>query len=167
MKKILFMVLCLVIVFALVGCGQTQTGSAMVSTNDSQSEEAEQPQAPVSEPLDKEEKSEDTMDNSQIVEQPEMFWEVCQVNTNSISEAIRISSEDSRKVSDIIASCKCQLGGAACANDYAFVRDDGSIIYYHSDCGSFNDNVANCSYQTLDKQKTWINNMLFNLFEGA
>lgn len=80
------------------------------------------------------------------------------------SEPVCISAEDSRSIKEIIDSCKWYIGTADCYNDFVFIRADGTEIYYHSDCGTFNDNSLDRSYKLLDEQKAYINEYLKNIF---
>lgn len=85
------------------------------------------------------------------------------VNTlYSSSNGVSLSEEDSKKISDIIASCKYEIGTEDYANDFVFFREDGSGIYYHSDSGIFNDKENNRSYRISEEQKEWIAELLCN-----
>ena len=92
----------------------------------------------------------------------ELCWKVNGADYDS--EPVCISAEDSRSIKEIIDSCKWYIGTADCYNDFVFIRADGTEIYYHSDCGTFNDNSLNRSYKLLDEQKAYINEYLKNIF---
>jgi len=95
---------------------------------------------------------------SGTVEQSSFIWIVKDI----ISDIgpVSLSAEESKKVKEIIDSCKYEIETSDCYNDFQFIREDGSIIYYHSDCGTFNDIENNKSYKLLDEQKEWIGTLL-------
>lgn len=185
MKKVILIILCFVMVFLLSGCGfnisdvteterketeetiqieQTeQTEQIKPTEQTEQPEQGEQTEQPVAEPQNvQEEENTETPEKINSVAQTEFFWKVKTVNGDE--DEVCLSAEESKMVYDIIASCKYDIGTADCLNDFAFVRDDGSVIYYHSDCGTFNDNANELSYRTLDWQKEKINELLFAIF---
>ena len=98
----------------------------------------------------------------QSITQAEFYWKVKPIDGDD--EEVCLTAEESKMVYDFISGCKYELGTADCMNDFAFVRDDGSVIYYHSECGTFNDSANELSYRTLDWQKEKVNELLFAIF---
>lgn len=141
MKKRILTVLCLVLAIVAAGC-------ARQSKNNQAREKAD----------DKSGKSVEICTSSEEQLQNAGAWKVSTVDDGS--KAVYLSAEDSKTIKDYIASCKYELGTADCLNDYMFIRDDGSIIYYHSECGTFNDNENELSYKLLGEQQAWVNDLL-------
>ena len=77
---------------------------------------------------------------------------------------ICLSAEQSKMISDAIASCKWTIGTSDCLSDYVFTRNDGSKIFYHSDCGTFNDTAINRSYSVTGEKQSQINKLLNSIF---
>lgn len=184
MKKVILIILCFVMVFLLSGCGfnisdvteterketeetiqieQTeQTEQIKPTEQTEQPEQGEQTEQPVAEPQNvQEEENTETPEKINSVAQTEFCWKVKPINGDDWEA--ELSAEESKMVYDIIASCKYDLGTADCMNDFAFVRDDGSVIYYHSDCGTFNNTAENLSYRTLDEQRMKVNDLIVKL----
>ena len=141
MKKRTILVLCLVLAIVAAGCGRQSKNNQIQEKVDDKSCESVEICTP----------SEEQLQNAGA-------WKVSAVDDGS--EAVFLSAEDSKKIKDYIASCKYELGTADCLNDYMFIRADGSIIYYHSECGTFNDTENELSYKLLGEQQAWINNLL-------
>lgn len=136
MKKIIIALFCLSLTAVLVGCGGGADTPADTTAN----------QTDVSQ-----------TNVSQTDVQTDGVWKARAVNGG---EEIVLSPEDTETLKSHIAGCKYFEAVADCLNDYEFEREDGSIIYYHSDCGTFNDNEAMKSYTLLDWQKEWVNGLL-------
>lgn len=94
----------------------------------------------------------------ETVEQSSFVWNVKDIIRDI--GPVSLSAEESKKLKGIIDSCKYEIETSACDNDFQFISEDGSIIYYHSDCGTFNDIENNKSYELLDEQKEWIGTLL-------
>lgn len=141
MKKRTILVLCLILAIVAAGCVRESKNIQVREKADDKSGKATEICTP----------SEEYLQNAGA-------WKVSTVDDGS--EAVCLSAEDSKTIKDYIASCKYELGTADCLNDYMFIRDDGSIIYYHSACGTFNDNENERSYNLLDEQQAWINDLL-------
>lgn len=169
MKKVILIILCFVMVFLLSGCGlniSDVTETERKETEETiQIEKAEQPEQPEQTVVEaqniQEEENTETPEKINSVAQTEFCWKVKPINGDDWEA--ELSAEESKMVYDIIASCKYDLGTADCMNDFAFVRDDGSVIYYHSDCGTFNNTAENLSYRTLDEQRMKVNDLLVKL----
>ena len=184
MKKIISVILCLVMAFVLVGCDmnvsdvmeterkETEETIQIEQTEQTkqteQTEPAEQTEQPIAEVQNvPEEENTETpekpaKEKPQSITQAEFYWKVKPIDGDD--EEVCLTAEESKMVYDFISGCKYELGTADCLNDFAFVRDDGSVIYYHSDCGTFNDNANELSYRTLDWQKEKVSELLFAIF---
>lgn len=92
------------------------------------------------------------------VEQSSIVWNVKDI-INDIGP-VSLSVQESKKVKDIIDSCKYEIETSGCDNDFQFIKEDGNMIYYHSECGTFNDIENNKSYALLDGQKECIGTLL-------
>ena len=68
---------------------------------------------------------------------------------------VPLSEEDSATLLSILQSGNWQEGTADCINDYRFTVS-GSTIYYHSDCGTFNDNEENRSFTVSEEDRAVI-----------
>ena len=141
MKKATILVLCLVLAIVAAGCARESKNIRVQEKADDKSGKSVEICTP----------SEEHLQNAGA-------WKVSTVDDGS--EAVYLSAEDSKTIKDYIASCKYELGTADCLNDYMFIRDDGSIIYYHSECGTFNDNENELSYKLLGEQQAWVNDLL-------
>ena len=90
-------------------------------------------------------------------------WKVIKVDysegTNYSNEII-LSDEDTRIIKEYCFSCKYEIGTGDCINNYIFVMENGEQMCYSSHCGTFNDNINNCSYETLDWMREEINQIL-------
>lgn len=90
-------------------------------------------------------------------------WKVIKVDysegTNYSNEII-LSDEDTRIIKEYCFSCKYEIGTGDCINNYIFVMENGEQMCYSSYCGTFNDNINNCSYETLDWMREEINQIL-------
>ena len=76
------------------------------------------------------------------------------------SNPVELSAEETSIIKNYCYGCKYEIGTADCMNDYEFTLKNGEKIYYHSECGTFNDNGNELSYKTLDYMRTEINNIL-------
>lgn len=90
-------------------------------------------------------------------------WKVIKVDysegTNYSNEII-LSVEDTRIIKEYCFSCKYKIGTGDCINNYIFVMENGEQMCYSSHCGTFNDNINNRSYETLDWMREEINQIL-------
>lgn len=90
-------------------------------------------------------------------------WKVIKVDysegTNYSNEII-LSDEDTRIIKEYCFSCKYEIGTGDCINNYIFVMENGEQMCYSSYCGTFNDNINNRSYETLDWMREEINQIL-------
>ena len=176
MKEIISVILCFAMVFVLAGCDfnisdvaeteRKETEETVQIEQTEQAKQVEQTEQSVAESqnVQEEENTEapGKPQKPQGVAPAEFYWIVKPVNGDD--EEVCLTAEESKMVYDFISGCKYELGTADCLNDFAFVRDDGSVIYYHSDCGTFNDNANELSYRTLDWQKEKVNELLFAIF---
>ncbi len=187
MKKIFLLFMCFATVSALSGCGQKTVcyDADIAERNNTEAEqkiiksekEREKQKTEVSEKKNdmKDKKSQsvaETTDHwssyytgnerTQNTTQTEIICKVKQLDKDD--DAIPVSPEDGKKIQDIIASCKYEIGTADCLNNYAFVKEDGSIIYYHAGCGTFNDNENNRSYHVTEEMKLTVNEFLSDIF---
>ncbi len=89
-------------------------------------------------------------------------WKLSVLSENGTvsGRSLVVSYDDSRVIEGFIASCKWEEGTADCLNDYMFIRENGNIIYYHSDCGTFNDTELNRSYHVTDEMRDQINSII-------
>lgn len=76
------------------------------------------------------------------------------------SESVVLSAEETGLIKNYCYGCKYETGTADCINDYEFTMENGAKIYYHSDCGTFNDNTNELSYNTTDYMRDEINMIL-------
>ncbi|MBD5154136.1 MAG: hypothetical protein HDT15_03410 [Oscillibacter sp.] len=72
---------------------------------------------------------------------------------------VLLSEEDSSTILTILQNGDWQEGTADCINDYRFTVS-GSTIYYHSDCGTFNDSEANRSFTVSEEDRAVILSLL-------
>ena len=72
---------------------------------------------------------------------------------------VPLSEEDSSTILTILQNGDWQEGTADCINDYRFTVS-GSTIYYHSDCGTFNDSEANRSFTVSEEDRAVILSLL-------
>lgn len=90
-------------------------------------------------------------------------WKVIKVDYSegtNYSNVIILSDEDTRIIKEYCFSCKYEIGTGDCINNYIFVMENGEQMCYSSHCGTFNDNINNCSYETLDWMREEINQIL-------
>ena len=90
-------------------------------------------------------------------------WKVIKVDYSegiNYSNEIILSDEDTRIIKEYCFSCKYEIGTGDCINNYIFVMENGEQMCYSSHCGTFNDNINNCSYETLDWMREEINQIL-------
>lgn len=90
-------------------------------------------------------------------------WKVIKVDYSeriNYSNEIILSDEDTRIIKEYCFSCKYESGTGDCINNYIFVMENGEQMCYSSYCGTFNDNINNCSYETLDWMREEINQIL-------
>ncbi|MDE5860594.1 MAG: hypothetical protein K2H28_00185 [Ruminococcus sp.] len=74
--------------------------------------------------------------------------------------AVAMTAEDSRIIQNYCYGSKYENGTGDCLSDYIFTTGAGQKIYYHSECGTFNDIVNNRSYKVVDYQRDEINCIL-------
>ncbi|MDE5619248.1 MAG: hypothetical protein K2O29_08560 [Ruminococcus sp.] len=74
--------------------------------------------------------------------------------------AVAMTAEDSQIIRNYCFGCKYENGTGDCLSDYIFITQTGQQIYYHSECGTFNDIVNNRSYKAVDYQRDEINSIL-------
>jgi hypothetical protein len=94
---------------------------------------------------------------------PSESWKVIKVDYSegiNYSNEIILSDEDTRIIKEYCFSCKYEIGTGDCINNYIFVMENGEQMCYSSHCGTFNDNINNCSYETLDWMREEINQIL-------
>ncbi len=77
---------------------------------------------------------------------------------------ITLSQEESSFVAEILCRNNWEEGTADCLSDMEFTMD-GQIFYYHSDCGTFNDNANQRSLSVSGEEKEKINAILKNYTE--
>ncbi len=90
-------------------------------------------------------------------------WKVIKVDYSeeiNYSNEIILSVEDTRIIKEYCFSCKYEIGTGDCINNYIFVMENGEQICYSSHCGTFNDNINNRSYETLNWMRDEINQIL-------
>lgn len=90
-------------------------------------------------------------------------WKVIKVDYSEgtkYSNEIILSVDDTRIIKEYCFSCKYEIGTGDCINNYIFVMDNGEQMCYSSHCGTFNDNINNRSYETLDWMREEINQIL-------
>lgn len=92
------------------------------------------------------------------LEQSKIQWQALPVDCADI--AVFLSQQESETVRGFVEGCKYEIGTADCLNDYQFIREDGSTLYYHSDCGTFNDTVLERSYHLSEEMKAAVNAIL-------
>ncbi len=78
-------------------------------------------------------------------------------------EHVILNKNDSDYIINILKTDSWDDGTADCLNDYAF-EFDGKTIYYHCDCGTFNDNKASKSLSVSDNEKSRITEIINNNF---
>ena len=144
MKKLITLVLVLVFIVALTACGKPKdsgepvVGGAVsdISNSSTGTTEIEQPQ-----PGDIETAS----------------GTVSHVGTEKTYE---LTAEEIEQIIAIMENGSWNLDGTAdCANDCKLIIN-GRTYYYHSGCGTFNDNLNNQSLTTTDAEKESINAVL-------
>jgi hypothetical protein len=94
---------------------------------------------------------------------PSESWKVIKVDYSegiNYSNEIILSDEDTRIIKEYCFSCKYEIGTGDCINNYIFVMENGEQMCYSSHCGTFNDNINNRSYETLDWMREEINQIL-------
>ena len=66
---------------------------------------------------------------------------------------VKMTAEDSQIIRNYFSDGKYENGTGDCMSDYIFTTRAGQKIYYHSECGTFNDIVNNGSYKVSDYQR--------------
>ena len=88
----------------------------------------------------------------------ETVWTVW--NWLSDETAVAMTADDSRIIQNYCSGSKYENGTSDCLSDYIFTTGAGKKIYYHSECGIFNDILNNRSYKAVDSQRDEINSIL-------
>ena len=81
------------------------------------------------------------------------------VNLWDREEVVKLSSEDAAVIAALFEGGSWREGASDCANDCLLIMDDDEI-QYHSDCGTFNDEVNEKSLQLTEKQQVEVNAIL-------
>ena len=81
------------------------------------------------------------------------------VNLWGREDVARLSSEDAAVIATLFEGGSWREGASDCANDCLLIMDDDEI-QYHSDCGTFNDEVNEKSLQLTEKQQVEVNAIL-------
>ena len=74
-------------------------------------------------------------------------------------DAAKLSSKDAAVIVELFERVSWREGTSDCANDCLLIIDDDEI-QYHSDCGTFNDEVNEKSLQLTEKQQVEVNAIL-------
>lgn len=84
---------------------------------------------------------------------PIMENTVAEIGRGTFKTAVELSEEDTSTLTQIINNGNWSEGTAECLNDCA-INLNGILIYYHSDCGTFNRlDLANMQYQSSQEQE--------------
>lgn len=71
-----------------------------------------------------------------------------------------LTANEASAIVGILENAEWSEGATAdCLNDYS-VEISGKKIYYHSECGTFNDNEGNRSFTVSENQRVYINSLL-------
>ena len=81
------------------------------------------------------------------------------VNLWDREDAAKLLPEDAAVVATLFEGGSWEEGASDCANDCLLIMDDDEI-QYHSDCGTFNDEVNEKSLQLTEKQQVEVNAIL-------
>lgn len=88
----------------------------------------------------------------------EIVWSVKPMFSDET--AVAMTADDSQIIQNYCFDCKYENCTSDCLSDYIFITQKGQQIYYHSECGTFNDIVNNRSYKAVDYQRDEINSIL-------
>lgn len=150
MKKLIAMILLLIFVLALAGCGKTTGSGEPVAGG------ADMPNT-----------------ESDIIIEPEQTQQAVIVDELPDEEAIivtniftneskSLSDDDGLTITDILESASWNIEGTSDCMSNIEVTISGTIYKYHSDCGTFNDNVSQRSLSLDEKTKNLVNTILEN-----
>lgn len=90
----------------------------------------------------------------------EQTAEVLAAPAGEPDQAVALEEQDATAIFTLLYSADWNTGGAYnCEND-VLLTVAGQEIYYHSECGRFNDLVNQCSYRVYDIQAEAINDIL-------
>lgn len=142
MKKLTAIFLTLVFILALTSCGVTKgSGEPVASKSTNTNSNIETANTELSQPENIE-----TMSGT-----------VSRVGTE---KAYELTEEEIQQIIDIINNSNWNTTGTSdCANDCKLIID-GETYYYHSDCGTWNDNLNNRCLTVTDTEKENINTIL-------
>ena len=140
-KKWTAIVLALIFILALTACGETKENrgsiaegtESCISHSDTGTAEAEPPR----------------LEDTEIVR-----GIVSRVGTDQTYE---LTAEETKEIAAMIENSDWNTEGTAdCANDCKFIID-GETYYYHSECGTLNDNLNDRCLTLIDAEKETIN----------
>lgn len=157
MKKWLTWVLVLVCLLALAGCraggdkgdpGQEKTGENReqeTAVLDGEDAQAGNTQAEVQ------------TERAQTVKAQ---GSVARIGGGSLQNAVELSAEDAAMIARLLETENWNTGGTSdCIHD-CVVTVDGKSVYYHSDCGTFNDEADQRSLSLPEEEQTALNAVL-------
>ncbi|MDE6035796.1 MAG: hypothetical protein K2G36_07810 [Ruminococcus sp.] len=96
--------------------------------------------------------------NQNIPTESEIVWSIEPMFSDE--PAVAMTAEDSQIIQNYCFGGNYENGTGDCMSDYIFTTGAGEKIYYHSECGTFNDIVNNRSYKVTDYQRDEINSFL-------
>lgn len=144
MKKLLALALTLVLMLALSACGETKGSGEPVAggaVSDMPNTDRSTTETEQSQPADIELES----------------WTVACVGTEKTFE---LTAEETAAISDIPNESNWIEDLAKCESDCVITTADGDVLYYHSACGTFNDNKNYRSLSTTEEEMALINSIL-------
>lgn len=72
----------------------------------------------------------------------------------------KLTSKDAEYILELLESATWLNGTADCFADCVFGMEDGSVLYYHSECGSINDNKTRRCIKLNDVEQSELNSIL-------
>lgn len=82
------------------------------------------------------------------------------VSRAGTEESYELTAEETAAIFDILHNGNWAGDLTKCESDYVMTTADGDAFYYHSACGTFNDNVNNRSLSVTDREKESIQAVL-------